>query len=137
MFKKSIFAVAAACSFGLACGAFAADATGMSKDQYKAGKDKIEAQHKADKKGCDGMKGNARDVCEKEAKGKEKVALAQLEEQYKPSARHEKEAERAQAKANYEVAKEKCEDMKGKTERDCKTQAKAELHQAKADTAAH
>lgn len=136
MLKKSMFAVALACSFGLSCGAFAAQATGMSKAQYKAGKEKIEAQYKADKKACEGMKGNANDVCEKEAKGKENVAKAQLEEQYKPSARHEKEAENAQAKANYAVAKEKCEDLKGKAERDCKKQAKAEMHQAKADTAA-
>ena len=146
--QKSLVSLAAALAFGFAGSAFAADnATGMSKDQYKAEKDKIEAQYKTDKKSCDGMNGNAKDVCKADAKGKEKVAKAELEQQYKPSPRHEQEAKDAKAKADYSVAKEKCEDMKGKAASDCKRQAKdayeaakkqdkAEKQQAKADTRA-
>lgn len=130
--KKSLVTLAIAFGFGIAGSAFAADSnTGMTKDQYKSEKDKVEAQYKSDKKACDGMKGNAKDVCGKEAKGKENVAKAQLEEQYKPSPRHEQEAKDAQAKADYEVAKEKCEDMKGKAKSDCKKQAKDQYNAAK------
>jgi hypothetical protein len=135
--QKSLVSLAIALAFGFAGSAFAADnATGMSKDQYKAEKDKIEAQYKADKKSCDGMKGNAKDVCHADAKGKEKVAKADLEEQYKPSPRHEQEAKDAKAKADYEVAKEKCEDLKGKSAHDCKTQAKDQYKVAKQDAKA-
>src|SRR4051812_25944 len=58
-----------------------APATGdrtAARDEHKAEKEKIEADYKADKAKCDPMKGNAKDVCMKEAKGKEKVAKAEL-----------------------------------------------------------
>ena len=40
--------------------------------------------------------------------------------------------EEARAKAKYEVAKEKCDDMKGKEKDACEHQAKADYDQAKA-----
>ena len=63
------------------CFAGTATAADMTRDQYKAQKDQIEATYKADKKSCDAMKDNAKDVCNKEAKGKENVAKAELEQQ--------------------------------------------------------
>src|SRR3569623_1613347 len=105
MIKLTSLAVALA--FGFAGTAFAADnASGMSKDQYKEAKDKIEAQYKTDKASCDPMKGYAKDVCKADAKGKEKVAKAELEQQYKPSPRNEQKARDAKADADYDVAKE-------------------------------
>ena len=74
--KKDLVSLAAALCLGFTATAFAADNTGMSKDAFKAGKEKIEAQYKADKKACDAMKGNAKDVCKADAKGKDKVAKA-------------------------------------------------------------
>lgn len=134
--QKSLVSLAIALACGFAGSAFAADNTAMSKDQYKAEKDKISAQYKADKSSCDGMKGNAKDVCKADAKGKEKVAKAELEEQYKPSARHEQGVKDAKAKADYDVAKEKCEDMKGSSSRDCKRQAKDQYKAAKQEAKA-
>ncbi|MGV3572273.1 MAG: hypothetical protein ACO1PB_16870, partial [Ramlibacter sp.] len=55
--------------------AHAADAA-MGKEAYKAEKEKIEAQYKTDRKACDAMKDNAKDVCTAEAKAREKVAKA-------------------------------------------------------------
>ncbi|RYF36543.1 MAG: hypothetical protein EOO25_20715, partial [Comamonadaceae bacterium] len=70
--KKQLTTIALALGLGFALApAMAADAA-MSKDAYKAEKEKIEAQYKADKKACDGMKANAKDVCGAEAKAKEK-----------------------------------------------------------------
>lgn len=129
--QKSLVSLAIALAFGFAGSAFAADNTAMSKDQYKAEKDKIEAQYKSDKAACDGMKGNAKDVCHADAKGKQKVAKAELENQYKPSPRHEQGVRDAKAKADYDVAKQKCDDMKGTSERDCKRQAKDQYNTAK------
>jgi hypothetical protein len=59
-----------------------AQAATMAKADYKAGKERISAEYKADKAACDALSGNAKDVCVQEAKGKEKVAKAELEYSY-------------------------------------------------------
>ncbi len=80
------------------------------------------------------MKDNAKDVCKKEAKGKEKVAKAELEQQYKPSASHARNGgRRKRSKAAYEVAKEKCDDQTGDAKSACVKQAKADEAKGKAD----
>jgi hypothetical protein len=137
--KLTLLAVAAC--LGFAGSAFAADTTtGMSKDAYKAAKDKIEAQFKTDKKACDGTKGNAHELCEAEAKGKEKVAKAELEAQYKPGPKADAKVKSTKADADYEVAKEKCDDLQANAKDTCKKEAKATHDsakaQAKADTKA-
>ena len=112
--KKDLISLAAALCLGFTASAFAADTTAaMSKDAHKAAKEKIEAQYKVDKKACDGMKENAEDLCKAEAKGKEKIAKAELEAQYKPSPKADEKVRLAKADAAYDVAKEKCDDLKG------------------------
>lgn len=127
----TIFALAA--GLALSGGAFAAN---MSKDEYKTAKDKIEADAKADKAACKSMSGNARDICQAEAKGKEKVAKAELEAQYKPSNKATTKVRNMKAEAEYEVAKEKCDDMKGNEKDVCRKDAKAAYTSAKADSKA-
>ena len=129
--QKHLIALAATFCFAVTGTAFAADATGMTKDAHKAAHEKIEAQYKADKKACDGMKGNEKDVCKAEAKGKEKVAMAELEAQYKPSDKATAKVTTAKADADYDVAKEKCEDQKGDAKSACKKEAKAAHDAAK------
>jgi hypothetical protein len=114
-----------------ASASFAADA--MSKDDYKAAKDKIEAEYKTAKQACDSLKDNAKDVCEKEAKAKEKVALAELDFNKSGKDSDRIKAEKVKAEQEYAVAKEKCEDKKGADERACKKEAKAAELKAKAD----
>jgi len=99
----------------------------------KADEERIEADYKADKARCDGMKGNAKDVCVKEAKGKEKVAKAELDAKYDPSERNQRKVLEAKADSQYDVAKEKCDDMKGNEKSACEKDAKAEHERAKAD----
>ncbi|MDR6538196.1 hypothetical protein [Variovorax soli] len=111
----------------------AAQASAMTHDEYKAAKEKIEANYKMDKAKCDPLKGNAKDVCDKEAKGKENVAKAELEQQYKPSDSNARKVEEEKVKANYEVAKEKCDDQKGDAKSACEKQAKADETKAKAE----
>jgi hypothetical protein len=121
----------AAAALAVACSGpvFAADT--MSKDEAKAEKQRIESEAKAAKDKCKDMKGNAKDVCMAEAKGQEKVAKAELAAKQKdtPKARYDVAA--AKADMEYDVAKEKCEDMKGKDERACKKDAKTAHDQAK------
>ena len=97
-----------------------------------ADEDRIEADYKADKAKCGTMSGNAKDVCEKEAKGKEKVAKAELDARKDPSERNQRKVEEAKAEARYDVAKERCDDMKGQEKSACEKQAKADHESAKA-----
>jgi hypothetical protein len=121
-----MLAIASSCLVATQAGA-------MTQDEYKAAKEKIEANYKADKAKCDGLKDNAKDVCNKEAKGKENVAKAELEQQYKPSESNARKVEEEKVKATYEVAKEKCDDQKGDAKSACEKQAKADETKGKAD----
>lgn len=115
----------------LACApAFAADR--MAKGEYKAEKDRIQATHKVDLQACDAMKDNAKDICRQEVKGKEKVALAELE--YKNTAKPDdlKKVSKAKAESAYEVAKERCDDQSGAPKDACQATAKADFEKAKA-----
>ena len=98
-----------------------------------AEEDRIEAEYKSAKAKCDAMKGNEKGVCEADAKGKEKVAKAELDAQKNPSARNQQKVEEAKAEHKYQVAKEKCDAQKGEEESACEKQAKAEHDKAKAD----
>jgi hypothetical protein len=79
------------------------------------------------------LKDNAKDVCDKQVKGKENVAKAELEQQYKPSDSHARNVAEEKVKANYEVAKEKCDDQKGAAKSACEKEAKAEEARGKAE----
>ena len=97
-----------------------------------AEEDKIEAQYKADKARCDAMTGNAKDVCVKEAKGKETIGKAELNAKADPSERNQRKVQEAKAEAAYDVAKERCDDLKGNEKDACQKDAKAQHEKAKA-----
>ena len=130
--SKLMISLLAAAGIAFAGAANAADKT-MSRDAYKAEKDKIEAQYKADKDQCKSMSGNQKDVCQAEAKGKEKVAKAELEANYKNTDKARYDARVAKADADYDVAKEKCDDLSGNQKDVCVKQAKAAHTKAKGD----
>lgn len=104
---------------------FMASAQTMNKAEYDAAKDRIEMNYKNAKKSCDAMKSNAKDVCQEEAKGTEKVEKAELENKYKSNPENAQKVGAAKADSTYAVAKEKCEDQKGDAEKVCKADAKA------------
>jgi len=132
--SKLLISLMAAAGIAFAGGAVAAnDHAGMSRDAYKADKDKIEAQYKSEKDACKSQSGNAKDVCEAQAKGKEKVAKADLEARYKNTDKARYDAKVARADADYDVAKEKCDDLKGNDKDVCVKEAKATHTKAKAD----
>lgn len=105
----------------------------MSNDDYKAEQDKIAAAYKSAKAGCASYTGNTRDICVVDAKGKERVAIAELDAGYKPSTKTRHLARIAKAEADYAVAKERCDDVAGNANDVCVKQAKAAQTAAKAD----
>ena len=130
MNKMNLTALAAACSLALSATAFGA----VTKTEYKASKDEISAKYKSDKAACKTMTGNKKDICIEEAKGREKVAKAELEMSYKPTDRNKHDVRIAKANAAYNVAKEKCDDQTGNAKDVCVKEAKAAHVAAKADT---
>lgn len=125
-----ITAIAAVISLAFNAGAMAQS---MSKDEYKAEKERIAAEHESAEASCGSLSGNAKDVCEAEAKGKEKVAKAELEARYHPTPKTRYEARIAKAEADYSIAKEKCDDKAGNVKDVCVKEAKAAETAAKAD----
>src|SRR6476661_6994717 len=102
------FQAAALC--GALLGGTTIHAATMSNDEYKATKDRIEAEYKEQKASCDKLKDNAKDVCREEAKGKEKVSRAELEYNRTGDPKDSAKVAMAKADAAYEVAKERCDD---------------------------
>ena len=100
---------------------------------YLADRDKIAADYKAAKALCDALKDNAKDVCMEEAKGKEKIAKAELDQKHKPSNGNARKVAEAKVEATYAVAKEKCDDQKGDAKDACVKQAKADKSKGEAE----
>ncbi|MBK1679592.1 hypothetical protein [Rhodocyclus tenuis] len=124
--------IAAAFCLALSGGAYAAPAT-ATKSDYVAATTSIDAKYKTEKKDCKAQSGNARDICLEEAKGRARIARAEYEESYGPSAEHRYELRIAKAEAAYAVAKEKCDDFAGNAKDVCRKEAKAAFIGAKAD----
>lgn len=77
----------------------------LTSAEVKTEKDRISADYKAAHAQCKTMNGNAKDVCEKEAKGHENVAQGRTRRARQASDKaHYKVA--SQADAAYEIAKE-------------------------------
>ena len=108
-------------------------AASMSHAEYAAKKDQISAEYKADKAACDKLDGNNKDVCVEKAKGKEKVAKAELEFNYTGKQADSAKIAVAKADADYDVAKEMCDDKKGNDKDLCVKDAKAAHAKAIAD----
>jgi hypothetical protein len=96
----------------------------MTNGAYKASEDRIEQQYKTESRACDAMRNYDRDVCEALAEGKEKVTKAELDAKNKPGAGADAKVKRVQADAAYEVAKEKCADLRGPRKADCHKDAR-------------
>jgi len=116
---KASLVVAAMLAFPLA------QATTLTKADYKAGKTRISEAYKADKAACAPLAANAKDICIEEAKGKQKVALAELEYGHTGKTNDHNKVLVAKAESSYAVAKEKCDDKTGNDKDVCVKEAKA------------
>ena len=123
-------ALAIAAAFAIAAGAQAGP---ISKPAYQAQQESVDAHADAAQARCKPQKGNDKDVCMEQARGARKVALAELDLQYKPSRANEEKLRIVRAEANYAVAREKCEPLDGNMREICRKDAKAMLASAKAD----
>ena len=125
----NLLALALCLTFGVA-----AQAQTMSKEEYKMAGEKISADYKAGKIPCASLAGNAKDICMAEVKGTEKTAKAELDANYKPSAKAHRNARDAKADAVYAVAKLRCKDQAGNAKDVCIKEAKSVEAASKADS---
>ncbi|WP_395401805.1 BON domain-containing protein [Pseudoduganella sp. UC29_106] len=100
-------------------------AQNVDRTAYKSAWDKAESDYKVAKDKCKSLKGNAEDVCKEEAK----VALAQAQlditQKYKNTPSDVSRSEHKVAEAQYDLAKERCDDQSGNAKSACKAEAKA------------
>lgn len=109
----------------------ACNVTAASAD--KAEHDRIKAEYKMDLEKCNPLSGNPRDVCKVEAKASEDKAEAKLKADGNPSAKASRHMQDEYAEADYKVALEKCEALKGNGKDVCVKEAKAARVAAKED----
>lgn len=134
MHKFIAVLLSGAVATALSAGAQAA----TTKSEYKAAKDQAQATYKVDKAKCDSLAGNAKDICQVEAKAQKMRAEADAKAAYKNDRDAWYDQKVAHADADYLVAKEKCDDLAGNEKDLCQEQAKAAYTKAKADAkAAH
>jgi len=103
----------------------AVQAQTMTKPDYTTAKTRISADYKGDKAACASMAGNNKDICVEQAKGKEKVARAELEYSYTAKDTDRNKVLVAKAESTYAVAKERCDDKAGNAKDVCRSEAKA------------
>ena len=126
-------------------------ADNMSRDEYSARKDLIEAQYRVDRTDCERLAGNAEDVCIEQAKGRLKIERAELDTLRAGQRRaDQRKLAETRAEATYAVATERCDDFTGhardacmRDARDAKSQARTPIPanrdgaEAFADAGAH
>jgi len=111
----------------------AVSAANISRTDYSASKSRLTDEYKADKKNCSANTGNALDICQAQAKAKDKVALAELEYSYTGKRGDQDKIVSVKADMAYEVAREVCDDKAGNDKAVCITEAKAAKTKAMAD----
>jgi hypothetical protein len=121
--KKHLIGLALALGIGAAA-ADAAPEGAMGTEAFEAAQARVEAQAKAQRKACGRLEGLAKDVCEAEARGREKIALARLEAQRTPGPEAEKNIKFAKAEADYAIAKQRCRALKERAKDSCTARAK-------------
>ena len=137
-FKLSSLAQAVAICAGavlFAGSAAAADNKG-DKAAYDQAKACAKAAYDGDKKACDSLAGNAKDICVAEAKAKRTRVDENAEAAYKNTPKAREHAIHEIAEADYQVAKERCDDKAGNEKDVCVKEAKAAMTKVQADAKA-
>ena len=126
--------IAAALALGTASFAQAADKA--DRKVHNADEERIESEYKAAKEKCDTMQGNQKDICVAEAKAHEKVAKAENDAKHaKDPSKEQAKVQRVRADAEYDVAKQRCQEMKGNEKDVCMKEAQVQRDKTRASSA--
>ena len=128
--KSRLMIAAVVTSLGLPVTGYA----GMTKAEFNAEQERIEAEFEAAKLKCNTFGGNARDICLAEARGSHRVARAELEERRVPSSsRARYQLHIAKAEAEFDIATEECDERTNGAKDACLAEARAALARDKAN----
>jgi hypothetical protein len=100
--------------------------------EYGAARQRIGATSKAALEQCEALTAPGKSICIKEARGREKIALAELDQQRNPSDANARRLAETRLAVNYEIAVEKCNDRQGGDKADCLSRASADDSKARA-----
>jgi hypothetical protein len=115
------------------CSASAAAGDRGAYDQAKAS---AKSTYETDRKACDAMNGNAKDICVAEAKAKRTKTEENAEAGWKGTPKAREDAAHESAEAKYKVAKERCDTKAGNDKDVCVKEAKAAMTKTEADAKA-
>lgn len=120
---------------GLALASLCAAATvmAMSEEEIRAETNRIAAQYSTAMAHCQTLQGNDKQVCVEDAKGSQRVAQAERDAKLLGDADHNYQVRIARADADYRVAKERCNEMRGDAVGICKIDAQAAYLKAQQD----
>jgi hypothetical protein len=104
----------------------AAHADSVSKNTYDNLNSEADVTFEAAKQKCESFSGNKKDICLAEAKGAHSVARANAEANYKGTEHARLKAAKSKVEADYQIAKEHCDDLSGNKKDICQQEAKAE-----------
>ena len=122
----------AALAMGLICSPVVM-ADSLSKQEHAEAKAKISAELRVDREKCGPFSGNTKDVCIVEAKGREDIAMSQLEARRDPTSKNHHRVRMAKINADHAVAKERCDDLASNKKDVCVKEADAAETADKAD----
>ena len=97
----------------------------MSRDEYMAANLDLAYRYTSVRTGCDAMTGNAKAVCVAEVKGRDRIAVAELEATYRPTGKRTEAVASARVNAASGLAKVKCEPLFGDERAGCLKDAKS------------
>ena len=106
------------------------------KAAYDSAKASAKTAYEAAKAKCDAMKDNAKDICIAQAKAARTRTDEHAEVAYKGTPKAREHAIKEIAEADYQVARERCDDKTGNDKDVCVKVAKAAMTKAKADAKA-
>ncbi|MDE2598397.1 MAG: hypothetical protein KGL40_02110 [Rhodocyclaceae bacterium] len=121
--KKMLTGMLASCVVSAAC--LSTPAFAEESPYYKSEISKASAQYESDKKRCNTLKGNDRDVCVERATANLKIAEADLKAYEKNTSAAAIKAEDERISQEYKVDKEKCDIYKGNAKDICVAEAEA------------
>ena len=114
-------------------GSLALSIAAHAKDKatYDAARGQAQQQYKAADQACNAKSGQAKDLCQEEAKAQRDIAFAEAEARYEGTPQARAKADRERAEANYRLAKERCDALSGNEKDVCQQKAKAEHAKSK------
>jgi hypothetical protein len=108
-------------------------AAALTSAEQTAGKNKIVSDYKFDSASCTALRANAREVCYKQAKGKENDAKAELKYAISGAEKDANKMRIVKADSAFAIAKEMCDDRSGNDKDVCRAEAKRTHVDALAD----